>query len=97
MLWDLGRKAPEIKVLSNASDSWGCGAVCGNSWLGNIFQFNVDNKAVADIVNSTSSKDTHLMHLTRLVVILAAYFNFWFMARHVEGKKNTLADALSRN
>ena len=37
------------------------------------------------------------MHLTQLLVFLAAHFNFWFMARHIEGKKNTLADTLSRN
>ena len=72
-------------------------AVFGCSWSGKIVQFNVDNKAVVDIVNSTSSKDTHLMHLTRLLVFLAAHFNFWFVARQVEGKKNTLTDALSRN
>ena len=91
MLWDLERKLPEIEVFSDASGSWGCGAVCGDSWFqqewdsrlqplsiaikemipivcaaaicghnwsGKIIQFNVDNKAVVNIINSTSSKDT---------------------------------------
>lgn len=130
MLWDLGRKSPELEVFSDASGSWGCGAVCGSSWFqlqwdsrlqalsiaikemipvvlasavfgrgwsGKIIQFHVDNKAVVDIINSTSTKNTHLMHLTRVLVFMAAHFNFWFKAKHIEGQKNSLADALSRN
>ena len=37
------------------------------------------------------------MYLIRLLVLLAAHFNFWFIATHVVGKRNTSADALSRN
>jgi len=37
------------------------------------------------------------MHMIRVLVFLAAHFNFWFRAEHIEGKSNTLADALSRN
>ena len=33
VLWDLGRKLPEIEVFSDGSGSWGCGAVCGDSWF----------------------------------------------------------------
>ena len=35
------------------------------------------------------------MHLIRLLVLFAAYFNFWFTAVHIVGKSNTHADALS--
>ena len=37
------------------------------------------------------------MHLIRLLVLFAAYFNFWLTATHVAGKKNTFADVISRN
>ena len=59
--------------------------------------FRVDNIAVVEVLNSTSCRDSHLMHLVRLLVFLASYHNFWFTASHIQGKQNTLADALSRN
>ena len=37
------------------------------------------------------------MHLVRILVFLAAQFDFWFVAKHVEGKANSLADDLSRD
>ena len=37
------------------------------------------------------------MQLVCLLVFLALYLNFWFTASHIEGKQNTLADALSRD
>ena len=37
------------------------------------------------------------MHLVRILVFLAAHFDFWFVAKHVEGKANFLADDFSRN
>ena len=37
------------------------------------------------------------MHLITLLVLLLAHFNFWYTATHVAGKKNILADAISRN
>ena len=57
----------------------------------------VDNLAVVQVLQVTYSRDSHLMHLIRLLVLFAAHFNFWFTATHVEGKENTFADALSRN
>ena len=53
--------------------------------------------AVVEVLNRSYCSDNHLMHLTRLLVFLASYHNFWFMAKHIAGKENTLADALSRN
>ena len=35
------------------------------------------------------------MHLIRLLIFFAAYYNFWFSASHIVGKLNT--GALSRN
>ena len=72
-------------------------ALFGPQWRGHLVQFSVDNMAVVHVLNSTYSKDDHIMHLIRILVFLAAHFDFWFMARHIEGKANRLADDLSRN
>ena len=71
--------------------------IFGPKWNGRLLQFSVDNMAVVHILNSTYSKDAHLMHLIRILVFLAAHFDFWFVAKHVEGRANSLADNLSRN
>ena len=60
-------------------------------------QFQVDNQAIVEVVSSIYSRNAHLMHLTRLLVFLAARYSFWFSAIHVLGRDNHLADALSRN
>ena len=72
-------------------------AIFGRQWQGHLIQFSVDNMSVVHILNSTYSKDPHLMHMVRVFVFLAAHFNFWFRAEHIEGKANSLADALSRD
>ena len=72
-------------------------ALFGPQWRGHLVQFSVDNMAVVHVLNSTYSKDDHIMHLIRILVFLAAHFDFWFVARHIEGKANRLADDLSRN
>ena len=72
-------------------------ALYGSQWRGKIVTFRVDNIAVVEVLNSTSCRDSHLMHLVHLLVFLASYHNFWFTASHIQGKQNTLADALSRN
>ena len=130
ILWDSSTLLPEFTVFSDASGSWGCGAlwgfqwfhfkwpdqfrpfsiaikelipvvvaaaVFGSKWKGHLIQFSVDNIAVVHILNTTYSKDAHLMHLIRILVFLAAHFDFWFVAKHIEGRVNSLADDLSRN
>ena len=126
MLWDTQRYSSDITVYSDASGSWGCGALwqqkcfnlpwsvqlqtCstavkelvpvvvaaalyGSQWRGKIVTFRVYNIAVVEVLNSTSCRDSHLMHLVHLLVFLASYHNFWFTASHIQGKQNTLADA----
>ena len=130
MLWDIHKHSPDTSVFSDASGSWGCGAlwqlnwfnlpwsarlqdcsiavkelipvviaaaIYGSRWKGKIIQFVVDNMAVVEVLNRSYCSDNHLMHLIRLLVFLASYHSFWFMAKHIAGKENTLADALSRN
>ena len=72
-------------------------AIFGRQWRGHLIQFSVDNMAVVHILNSTYSKDGHIMHLIHILVFLAAHFDFWFIAKHIEGKANRLADDLSRD
>ena len=70
-------------------------ALFGRQWKGHLIQFSVDNMAVVHVLNSTYSRDSHLMHLVHTLVFLAACFDFWFMAKHIERKANSLADDLS--
>jgi len=72
-------------------------ALFGHQWRGHLIQLSVDNMSVVHVLNSTYSRDPHLMHLICIVVFLAAHFDFWFQAQRIEGKYNNLADALSRN
>ena len=72
-------------------------AIFGRSWRGMSVNFVIDNRAVVEIISSLYSKEAHLMHLIRLLVFFASYFEFWFTASHIPGRVNTLADALSRN
>ena len=72
-------------------------AIFGHHWHGQIAKFTVDNMAVVHVLKATYCKDLHIMHLIRILVFLAARFNFWFVADHIIGKENSLADHLSRN
>ena len=44
-------------------------ATFGDQWAGKVVQFVVDNMAVVEVINVTYSKDLHMMHLIRLLVI----------------------------
>ena len=72
-------------------------AIYGNQWSGKLVLFRVDNMAVVEVLKATYSRESHLMHLIRMLVFFAAHFNFWFSASHIAGSENTLADSLSRN
>ena len=70
-------------------------AIFGHQWKGHLVQFSVDNLVVVHILNSTYSKDSHFMHLVHILMFLAAHFDFWFVAKHLEGNANSLVDDLS--
>ena len=72
-------------------------ALFGRQWKGHLIKMVVDNMSVVHVLNSTYSKDPHLMHLIHILVFMAAHFDFWFQAQHVEGKSNHLANAFSHN
>ena len=59
-------------------------------------EFQGDNTAVVSVIMSGTSKDEQLMHLLRALYLVSTRYNFQVTAKHVLGKTNRLADALSR-
>lgn len=58
--------------------------------------FMTDNSAVVHAINKQSCKEKTLMKLIRRLVLTSLTHNIFFKAKHIAGKKNTLADHLSR-
>ena len=58
--------------------------------------FLTDNEAVVHIINRQTSKDKQIMILVRLLVTTCLRYNINFRSKHVAGKFNNKADALSR-
>ena len=48
------------------------------------------------MINAQASRDPTLMGLLRQFVVLCMKFNVQFRAKHIPGKKNLLADRISR-
>ena len=72
-------------------------SVCADSRLSNkCISFHSDNRAMVDIINSQTSKDTKVMHLMRKLVLSCLRHNILFRAVHIPGINNNLADSLSR-
>jgi hypothetical protein len=55
-----------------------------------------DNEAVVHIINNQTSKDKQLMSLIRTLTVSLMQNNVILRAKHVPGKTNVIADALSR-
>ena len=58
--------------------------------------FLTDNMALVHIINQCTSRDPKIMRLVRQLMVKAMQCNTLFRARHLPGKRNVLADALSR-
>ena len=56
-----------------------------------------DNSAVVSVLRKGDSKEPQVMHLMRCLAFLKAHIQFTLFASHICGKRNHLADALSRN
>ena len=72
------------------------GAIWGKNWYGRTVQARCDNAAVVAILNWGSSQDPKVMHLMRCLAFIQARFQFYLFS-HIQGIKNDLADAISRN
>jgi len=58
--------------------------------------FFCDNTAVVAVINKMSTKDSELMSILRSLIVTTLQFNFLFVAKHISGKCNAIADCLSR-
>ena len=98
--WFVGRWSPlqlplsiaykELFPIVLAASLW------GHQWSAKRVEFCSDNTAVVEVLRSGTSRDSNLMVLLRHLSLLAARHSFVFTARHVPGKSNAIADAISR-
>lgn len=72
-------------------------ALWGRLWSGKLVCYHSDNMGVVSLLSKYSSPIPALMHLVRCLLFYAAYFKFQFVAQHVPGSANLVADAISRN
>lgn len=68
----------------------------GHLWACKKLLFHCDNLATVEIINKGRSKVNSIMKLMRKLTFHAASHNFVIHAVHIEGKRNTVADSLSR-
>ena len=55
-----------------------------------------DNEAVVHVINNQTCKEQNIMSLIRTMTVTIMRNNVILRAKHVPGKKNIIADALSR-
>lgn len=70
--------------------------VWGPSLANKKILFMSDNEAIVHVLNKQSCKEKTLMKLIRRLVLTSLSYNIYFKAKHIAGKKNVLADKLSR-
>lgn len=58
--------------------------------------FHTDNQALVSILNKKSSRSKRVMHLIRPLVLQTMLHGMQFKSRHIEGRVNCIADAISR-
>lgn len=71
-------------------------AVWGHRWPGEVILAHTDNASVVAILNSGRSKDPLAMYLICCLLLLSASHNYTVRAKHMAGKLNVAANALSR-
>ena len=72
-------------------------AIWGREWSCKVVVFRCDNMAVVQILNAMAARDLRLTHLLSVLCFIEAHFQFEHRARHVAGRDNVAADALSRD
>lgn len=68
----------------------------GHMWSQKQIIVNCDNAATVDIINKGRSKIPFIMKFVRRLVYCTMVNNFTLRAKHIAGKTNLIADALSR-
>ena len=70
--------------------------IWGDAFAHKRIVFYCDNASVVSIVNSKRSHIPRVMDLVRHLTLLTLKHNFYPRAKHIEGKRNDMADSLSR-
>lgn len=68
----------------------------GSTFCNKRILFFCDNQSVVEIVNSKRSRIPRVMDLVRHLTLLTLKYNFYLKVSHIEGKRNEIADSLSR-
>ena len=71
-------------------------ATWGKHWKGKRIVIGTDNEAITSVWDKGGSKSKTLMALTRKLYSLCAEHQFTVLLKHIPGKYNPIADALSR-
>ena len=72
------------------------GAIWDRHWRQPCVEVQSDNQAVVAALSNRSARDPQVMHFLRCLFFLEANFGFEHCARYCPGKKNLVADELSR-
>ncbi len=68
----------------------------GGKWAQKRIVVNCDNTATVDIINKGRSKVSFIQKFVRRLIWCAAKGQFLINAKHIPGRTNVIADALSR-
>ena len=80
----------ELLPIMLAVQLWGC--LMANSRI----LFMCDNMSIVAVLNSHTAKEPQIMQLLRRLVVSTMTHNIHFASKHIPGKINSAADALSR-
>lgn len=71
--------------------------IWGHYFANRSILFLCDNEALVKVINKQTSKEPKIMFLMRRMVLYALKLNICIKAKHLPGRENILADALSRS
>ena len=72
-------------------------AIWGPYWLNSQIFIKCDNMAVVNILSSSTSRDTLVMHLLQTLYFISAFYAINLTAQHMADIENTVADVISFN
>ena len=87
---DINIAVKELLPIVSAVELWG--PLMANSRI----LFMCDNMSIVAVINSHTSRDHQIMKLLRRLVVATMTYNIHFASKHIPGKANSAADALSR-
>ena len=96
--WPIGWDDVSIMVKELCPVVCAC-AVWGRMWSGKMVLCECDNLPVVMAINKGSAQESSglVMHMLRVLFFISSFFGFIVSAKHVSGKSNVAADAVSRD